>query len=640
MDVSKFTRGGAFLLIVLVDTCLAFGEALHRTKLAGHDTHDVDVFIEQKLGYIHAKIDLRPTKDGLLTLEKAIFRLEKSKTNNLSRVLAKNLDTKFDRIVAKLYRVDGSFRSENHRQTRSIDTIGNLISDLFGNPGPNDWKKNTANVLAMQTAIQKLSENTRTEYNDIDMNRHSIEKQNDEIRALNTMVGKNQIEIGKIDEEMYTLTLYFEVVALADAVAANVDSLIEVKMDSLKGYCSEKAVDKQFLVENLQAFEANKVGLGPIFGSWEWREYYKNPMCAFALHDEAVWVTLRVPLVSKAERLVRVIPAPSMKLVLDRVKSYGLEILLFREKANDKFHVMTMTSFEFCNKLGNTRTCGARDVRFGPSQNVVIPVEFARNRILLVSTEQVEIKMMSKCIDGIFEHMLVTDAVLLVPDNCSYISNSLSIAARESDTQITTEIGLAQIAKFEVDKVENVHWKVTTAEIQKLSHNVSRSSFDRMNLEIRKELDKIDVKHESMWETYKLERWGLGGVLLVAFCVIAGAKVLCWARRRRNRGIVNYDSTTKQPRQRAEQQQQQQLTQDEFEMTSTAELPTQQQPTRQLQTTQQQTTQQQHQLQQQQQQQARTDKRQKAEHDYDEIDTTRSVSFGLPPENSQFFKKN
>ena len=75
-------------------------------------------------------------------------------------------------------------------------------------------------------------------------------------------------------------------------------------------------------------------------------------------------------------------------------------------------------------------------------------------------------------------------------------------------------------------------------------------------------------------------------------------------------------------------------------MTSTAELPTQQQPTRQLQTTQQQTTQQQHQLQQQKQQQARTDKRQKAEHDYDEIDTTRSVSFGLPPENSQFFKKN
>ena len=95
MDVSKFTGGGAFLLIVLVDSCLAFGEALHRTKLAGHDTHDVDVFIEQKLGYIHAKIDLRPTTDGLLTLEKAIFRLDKSKSNNLARALAKNLDTKF-----------------------------------------------------------------------------------------------------------------------------------------------------------------------------------------------------------------------------------------------------------------------------------------------------------------------------------------------------------------------------------------------------------------------------------------------------------------------------------------------------------------------------------------------------------------
>ena len=592
--------------------------------------------------YIHAKIDLRPTTDGLLTLEKAIYRLEKSKSNNLSRVLAKGIGTKFDRIVAKLYRVDGNPRS-NSRHTRSIEIIGNLISDLFGNPGPNDWQKNTANILAMQTAILKLNDNTKTEYTDIDLNRHAIEKQNDEIRKLNSVVGGNQVEIGKLDEEMYTLTYYFEILALAEAVESNVDSLVEVKMDSMKGFCSEKAIAKQFLVENLQSFEANKVGLGPVFGSWEWREYYRNPVCAFALHDDAVWVTLRVPLVMKAERLIRVIPTPSMKLVLDRVKSYGLEILVLREKANDKFHVMTLTSFEFCNKLGSTRTCGVRDVRFGPKLSV-IPVEFARNRLLLVSTEIEEIKLMSKCAEGISEHRLLTDAVVLVPDNCSYISESLSITTRESDTQITAEIGLAQIAKFEIDKVENVHWKVTTTEIEKLSHNVSRIGFDRINKEIREELGKIDLKHESLWASYRIQWWGFGGAFAVAIGTFLVTKLVCWTKRRKNRSTIVL--LGEQQQQQQQQHQQQQQTQghpnhgsvEEVEMRSISqplELPIPQQ-----QQQQQQQLPQQRQVQKQTlQQQHLTDKRQIAEHVYTEVDGASNVSFGLPPEKSQFYKK-
>ena len=61
---------------------------------------------------------------------------------------------------------------------------------------------------------------------------------------------------------MYTLTMFFETLALADLVEANVDSLIEIKVDSMKGFCSEKAFDKQFLADNLQILEANKFGLG------------------------------------------------------------------------------------------------------------------------------------------------------------------------------------------------------------------------------------------------------------------------------------------------------------------------------------------------------------------------------------------
>ncbi len=82
MDCSKFTVRRlltvAFLVAYLVDESDTFGEALHKTRLDGHDTHDMDFFVEHKLSYVHAKIDMQPTIDGLTVLEKMKYRLEKN----------------------------------------------------------------------------------------------------------------------------------------------------------------------------------------------------------------------------------------------------------------------------------------------------------------------------------------------------------------------------------------------------------------------------------------------------------------------------------------------------------------------------------------------------------------------------------
>ncbi len=44
----------------------------------------------------------------------------------------------------------------------------------------------------------------------------------------------------------------------------------------MKCYCSDRAIDKKFLIENVQALvEANKAGILPVFGSWEWRHYFR-----------------------------------------------------------------------------------------------------------------------------------------------------------------------------------------------------------------------------------------------------------------------------------------------------------------------------------------------------------------------------
>jgi hypothetical protein len=141
MDSSKCARGALLLTGVglLCATCFAFETALEKTKLDSHDTHDIDIYIEQKLGYIHAKIDLAPTIKGMAMLEECVYKLEKGSSDTLGTVLSAVLRKRLKRIESKIARVSG--KKYLDKQKRSIEFVGDLLSDLFGNPGPSDWKK-------------------------------------------------------------------------------------------------------------------------------------------------------------------------------------------------------------------------------------------------------------------------------------------------------------------------------------------------------------------------------------------------------------------------------------------------------------------------------------------------------------------
>jgi hypothetical protein len=288
--------------------------------------------------------------------------------------LATHVNLRRDKISSKLSRV-----SDQHpdKHKRSIEFIGDLWSDLFGNPGPSDWKQINSNIIALKSAIQKQDENSNINHADIDTNRHIIEKHNKEISTLVSVANKNRAELTKIDDDISFLRSFVEILTLADAVETQVDYLIEVKIDSLKGFCNDRALSKDFLVDNLLNIEANKVGLGPVFGSWEWREFYKNRMCSVALNGKDLWVTLRIPLVKKAEKMVRVIPNAEVNKLLKRAADYGLVVMLFKECVNEKYHTMTRTSFDLCNVLGNTRTCGVRETKFSIGQTTIVPIEFS-----------------------------------------------------------------------------------------------------------------------------------------------------------------------------------------------------------------------------------------------------------------------
>jgi len=543
MDGSKWLA--ALLLSLQLGCVLAFDKVLEKNRLDGQDIHDIDIFVEKKISYLHAKIDLKPAVVGLISLDKFTTKLEKGsgQADSLNAVMSKNLRARVVRITKKVERITGKSYI-GHVEKRSIETIGNLISDLFGNPGPADMKKINANFLALGEALKRTSDNLGIDHADIDGNRHSIERQNVELKALNTLVNRNQNTLSNVVENLAGLQMFVEVNTFADTLENLIDSILEAKSDGQRGYCNDRVLDKDFLVEKLQALESNKAGLAPIFGSWEWREYYKHIMCTMALVEDSVWLTIRIPLVKKSERMARVIPTPNLRQGLLKLEGYGITPILFKEMSNDKYTVLTQTSLDMCNVLGNTRTCGIRNIKFQVDTETVIAAEFAHNKFIVVSDAVTSIKIMEKCQSTFAEHSISLDAALYVPDNCSYISKSLNIDVRESDAFVTQALGFTTIDKFEITKVKSHHINVTKILISNIANRTMDSSFELNKKIIEEKINSIDTKHTTMWEAYNVEKWSFVAVVALIVVAFVVSKIyLC--RKVRNIQVVGNQNLMK-----------------------------------------------------------------------------------------------
>ena len=57
MDSSKRLTA---LLLLQLGYVLAFDKVLEKNRLDGQETHDIDIYVEKKISYFHAKIDLKP----------------------------------------------------------------------------------------------------------------------------------------------------------------------------------------------------------------------------------------------------------------------------------------------------------------------------------------------------------------------------------------------------------------------------------------------------------------------------------------------------------------------------------------------------------------------------------------------------
>jgi hypothetical protein len=138
------------LMVGLCGFVKGLDKELERDSLMGIGNIGTAIYIEKRSDFLHTKISKGQLLVGIVNLDEWITNFRSMQKSNLDMVMANTLRNQYTSLTRKLETIVGRKRD---REKRSLEFIGNLWSDLFGNPGPEDWRPNNANILALKQAI-------------------------------------------------------------------------------------------------------------------------------------------------------------------------------------------------------------------------------------------------------------------------------------------------------------------------------------------------------------------------------------------------------------------------------------------------------------------------------------------------------
>jgi len=515
------------LVMGLCGQIKGFDKELEKDSLTGLGKIDLAIYLEKKSDFLHSRIDLKHTVIGLVSLDKWIMGFHSKTRSNLDNVLANVLKKQHSNLVKKLDQIVGR---KGDREKRSIEFLGNIFSDLFGNPGPEDWKKNNANIVALKQAIKLLGHDSISVHKHIDTSELEIETNNKEISRLTKEL---EDDVGKVDGQMAMFGNYFKLVDIVDSLDRILNNLIRIKLDGEKGYCSSLALDSKFLQKNLQRLEANNLGLSPIFAYWEWRKYYRHQLCTIVMDSNNIWITIRIPMVKKMEKLIRVTPMQSFVRNIRKFRISGLNPILFRGAEQDNYHLMGQKEFDMCTKLGSIRTCNSRTILFKDA--FLIPMEYAHNRVIFLGDNKASCNAILRC-EKVTDLTITTGQILTIPNSCSVKSRTFEIEDRQMDEFINRMLSVAsdEFSKVnltiagEVEEDDNIHTN------RKISGHIKLKD---INMDINSKLNSINFEHKSAWSMLNHNLWVVTGILtsVMTILVICGIINKCYTCRKENK---------------------------------------------------------------------------------------------------------
>jgi len=198
----------------------------------------------------------------------------------------------------------------------------------------------------MKASIERQISNLIIFHKDIDQNRNAINEQNEILRHISKEVINNSNRLDLVDNALSEFETYLELETMYHAILEIISMIDGIRADAKLSRCNEDGFNQDFLVEHLRDIETNKIGIAPIFASWEWQKYYRNGMCSLGIHDDDLWITMRIPIVSLSEQMVTVVPMSDQIWIRDNLYSLGVESVLLKNKNSDIFMTLTKSDFE------------------------------------------------------------------------------------------------------------------------------------------------------------------------------------------------------------------------------------------------------------------------------------------------------
>jgi len=420
----------------------------------------------------------------------------------------------------------------SYRDKRSFEFIGNLISKLFGNPGPEDWKQNKRNVLAMKEAIERQMANSLIQHHDIDQNRHAINMQNEILRQTTNAVINNENRLNIVSNALTEFETYIELEMMFDLIFTILEAMKDIKHDAKAGRCNLDGLNKEFLIDHLRIIESNKMGIAPVFASWEWHSYYNYEMCTVAMKDESLWITMRIPIINLAERMLRSIPTSSQLWIGNTLSSLGFDSMLFKLELSETYMVTTKVNIGFCSLLGTTRVCNMRKTRFRESNNYLVPVDVGHDRVIIITNNTaMNYSMTSLCKTDQKIVSMTGHSMLRTPADCVVMSKTFEIGKKESNIELQTT------QSYEVIESATFHRLVTTKSNvhSNMIKNIymDNTTYEKNNNETLQRLRS--VKFDEHWSSkpwFFTTTSSLSTILVMSIILI----IACKCRRDRVRG--------------------------------------------------------------------------------------------------------
>ena len=512
------------LINTVVRTVDTLDAEINEMRREGLEYHDISIFAEERVEYVHSRVALKPILIGIDQAYKTSIAFENRANTSFGRVLSSRVQKMVQKSESKLSQLYKRKARKYSRERRSIEVVGELISKLFGVPGPEQWKQNTRNILAMKEAIERQLDNSVAQHRDIDQNRHTINQQSEMLRMSTKIVTRNENRLNKVDDELNELESFIEIEAMFVSVDDILESLIDIKRDAKTGRCNEKGLNPEFLIDNLREIESNKNSIAPIFASWEWQKYYNFEMCTLALHDEELWITMRIPIVNLAEQMIRAVPQASQVWIRDSLYSLGFETTLFKFKLHDTFMIMLKTNLELCSTLGTIRVCNVRKTKFREAKPYVVPLDINHNRLLIVansSNENYQIKSM--CGTPVESKELHSQIILKIPNKCALLARSFEVSksVNINNVSISDEIGTIETVMLR-KIVHNNREEPKVSNIEQLVEHSRDKEFEKNNNKTIAELDK--VKFSDPWSS-GLAIYSSTGAVSIIIAIIIGVVI-------------------------------------------------------------------------------------------------------------------